>query len=172
MTTSPDLAVRLGDSGLMAVLCLRDGVVTSMTVRLVAGDSRGTSSRVAPGLDGLDSVMAALSAWPRSGPGDESGDWTRHRAFPATGTCFQRDVWRALCEIAPGETITYGELAERIGRPRAARAIGQAVGANPWAPLVPCHRVVAGDGSLGGYAGGTVIKVALLALEGIERKQN
>jgi len=81
-------------------------------------------------------------------------------------------VWRALCEIAPGETITYGELAERIGRPRAARAIGQAVGANPWAPLVPCHRVVAGDGSLGGYAGGTVIKVALLALEGIERKQN
>ncbi|KTG17798.1 MULTISPECIES: methylated-DNA--[protein]-cysteine S-methyltransferase [unclassified Guyparkeria] len=110
-------------------------------------------------------VIAALAAW----PGSETSprDWTRHPAFPRGGTAFQRAVWSALCELAPGETVGYGELARRVGRPRAARAIGQAVGANPWAPLVPCHRVLAGDGSLGGYAGGTAVKAALLAVEGV-----
>ena len=108
-------------------------------------------------------VLAALAAWPL----DTSSrpDWTCHPAFPRHGTDFQRAVWRALCSIGPGETVGYWELAQRIGRPGAARAIGQAVGANPWAPLVPCHRVLAGDGSLGGYAGGTELKAALLALE-------
>lgn len=111
-------------------------------------------------------VIAALTHWPDHPSARR--DWTRHPAFPQRGTSFQRTVWSALCAIPAGETVGYGELARRIGRPRAARAIGQAVGANPWAPLVPCHRVLAGDGSLGGYAGGTAIKSALLAVEGIE----
>ena len=111
-----------------------------------------------------DDVLAALAAWPLDAASRR--DWTRHPAFPRHGTAFQRAVWGALCAIGPGETVGYGELARRIGRPGAARAIGQAVGANPWAPLVPCHRVLAGDGSMGGYAGGTELKAALLALEG------
>ncbi|MCL7743934.1 methylated-DNA--[protein]-cysteine S-methyltransferase [Guyparkeria hydrothermalis] len=115
-------------------------------------------------------VIAALTHWPeRLSAG---ADWTRHPAFPEVGTPFQRAVWSALCAIPPGKTVGYGELARRIGRPRAARAIGQAVGANPWAPLVPCHRVLAGDGSLGGYAGGTAVKSALLALEGIAARRD
>ena len=81
------------------------------------------------------------------------------------GTQFQRDVWRALCEIPPGETRTYQQIAERIGRPRSARAVGQACGKNPVAILVPCHRVVASGGKLGGYSGGLHIKKALLDLE-------
>lgn len=87
------------------------------------------------------------------------------------GTAFQRRVWRALLGIPFGETITYGELARRVGNPRAARAVGAANGANPIAIIIPCHRVVAANG-LGGYGGGLKVKQQLLALEGIplERK--
>lgn len=81
------------------------------------------------------------------------------------GTPFQRAVWSALCQIPPGARCTYGELASRLGRPQAARAIGAAVGRNPIAILVPCHRVVGADGSLTGYAGGLPRKAALLELE-------
>ena len=81
------------------------------------------------------------------------------------GTPFQRGVWRELCRIPYGERRTYGVLAERLGRPRAARAIGAACGANPTPILIPCHRVVAGDGSLCGFGGGVTIKQALLELE-------
>lgn len=82
------------------------------------------------------------------------------------GTVFQRRVWRALTDIPFGETITYGELARRVGRPRAARAVGAANGANPIAIIIPCHRVVAAS-DIGGYAGGLEIKRRLLALEGV-----
>lgn len=81
------------------------------------------------------------------------------------GTPFQLDVWRALAEIPAGETVTYGQLAARLGRPSAARAVGAAVGANPVAVLVPCHRVVRADGNLGGYRWGTARKQQLLAGE-------
>lgn len=84
----------------------------------------------------------------------------------AEGTAFQRDVWRALCAIAPGSLSTYGEVARRVGRPTAVRAVGAAVGRNPVSIVVPCHRVVGQDGSLTGYAGGLARKQALLALEG------
>jgi methylated-DNA-[protein]-cysteine S-methyltransferase len=84
----------------------------------------------------------------------------------ATGTEFQRAVWRALCAIAPGTLTTYGEVARRVGRPAAVRAVGAAVGRNPISIVVPCHRVVGQDGSLTGYAGGIERKQALLALEG------
>lgn len=81
------------------------------------------------------------------------------------GTPFQRRVWAALREIPYGETISYGQLAERIGKPSAARAVGLANGKNPIGIIVPCHRVVGADGSLTGYGGGLERKEHLLAFE-------
>jgi methylated-DNA-[protein]-cysteine S-methyltransferase len=81
------------------------------------------------------------------------------------GTPFQEAVWRLLCEIDCGETTTYGRIARSLGRPQAARAVGAAVGRNPVAILVPCHRVVGEGGALTGYAAGLPRKQALLALE-------
>ncbi len=82
------------------------------------------------------------------------------------GTEFQSNVWAALREIPFGETISYAELARRVGRPDAMRAVGQANGRNPLAVVVPCHRVVSADGSLGGYGGGLDRKRWLLDHEG------
>ncbi|CAN5811261.1 methylated-DNA--[protein]-cysteine S-methyltransferase [soil metagenome] len=84
----------------------------------------------------------------------------------ATGTPFQQRVWRALGEIPYGETISYGELAAHVGQPGASRAVGSANGRNPISIIVPCHRVIAADGGLGGYGGGLDRKQTLLALEG------
>ena len=81
------------------------------------------------------------------------------------GTPFQRLVWEALCRVPYGKTLSYGELARSIGRPRAARAVGHAIGSNPVSIAVPCHRVVGADGSLTGYGGGLLRKDALLRLE-------
>jgi len=81
------------------------------------------------------------------------------------GTPFQREVWTALREIPFGATASYAEIAKRIGRPRAVRAVGAANARNPIAIFVPCHRVIGADGSLTGYAGGLERKRALLALE-------
>jgi methylated-DNA-[protein]-cysteine S-methyltransferase len=81
------------------------------------------------------------------------------------GTQFQRSVWAALQSIPYGETISYGELARRIGQPSASRAVGLANGRNPVAIVVPCHRVIGADGSLTGYGGGMDRKRFLLALE-------
>lgn len=81
------------------------------------------------------------------------------------GTPFQHQVWTELCRIPYGETISYMELAKRIGNPKAVRAVGLANGANPIAIIVPCHRVIGANGSLTGYGGGLPIKKALLALE-------
>ncbi|MEK7628013.1 MAG: MGMT family protein [Patescibacteria group bacterium] len=84
------------------------------------------------------------------------------------GTLFQKKVWHELCKIKKGQVITYAELARRIGKPKAIRAVGNAVGKNPLAPEVPCHRVIRTDGSLGGYSGkgGVKTKLALLKKEG------
>jgi len=83
-----------------------------------------------------------------------------------TGTPFQQAVWQALQGIPTGTTCSYGELALRIDKPAAVRAVGAAVGRNPLSIIVPCHRVVGADGSLTGYAGGLQRKTALLQLEG------
>jgi len=81
------------------------------------------------------------------------------------GTTFQRRVWRALQDIPYGQTISYGELARRIGQPSAARAVGLANGRNPISVIVPCHRVIGANGTLTGYGGGTERKRLLLNLE-------
>ncbi len=86
------------------------------------------------------------------------------------GTDFQRQVWAQLCAIPYGETISYGELARRVGNPKASRAVGLANGRNPVAVIVPCHRVIAADGSLGGYGGGLERKTHLLDLERAHRE--
>ena len=82
------------------------------------------------------------------------------------GTPFQKTVWAELLRIPAGKTRSYGEIAKRIKRPKAFRAVAQACGANPVAIVVPCHRVVGSDGSLGGYSGGLHRKRLLLANEG------
>lgn len=85
------------------------------------------------------------------------------------GTPFQRAVWQAVLAIPYGETRSYGEVAAALGRPQAARAVGAANGANPLAPLVPCHRLIGLDGSLRGYGAGVEVKRWLLDLERGER---
>ena len=81
------------------------------------------------------------------------------------GTPFQLNVWKNLCDIPYGETISYGELACRVGNPKASRAVGLANGSNPLPIIVPCHRVIGSNGKLTGYGGGLPIKEKLLALE-------
>lgn len=85
----------------------------------------------------------------------------------ARGTDFQQAVWRHLTTIPRGSTTTYGAIARALGAPRAAQAVGAAVGANPLSIVVPCHRVLASNGALTGYAGGVETKLALLRLEGV-----
>lgn len=98
----------------------------------------------------------ALHAW-------FDGDLTALDTLPVHihGTTFERSVWAALRRLAPGSTATYGQLATRLGRPAAARAVGRANGANPLVIVVPCHRLTAADGGLVGFAGGIVRKAWL-----------
>ncbi len=84
------------------------------------------------------------------------------------GTPFQLAVWKELCQIPYGQTVSYGALARAVGRPGAARAVGAACGRNPLAIVVPCHRVVGADGRLTGFTGGLDLKTFLLKLEGWE----
>lgn len=88
-------------------------------------------------------------------------------AWRTAGTPFQRRVWRALTGIAPGTTTTYGSLAQTLGVPNAARAVGMANGSNPVGIVIPCHRVIGADGTLTGYGGGLHRKHWLLRHEGV-----
>lgn len=83
------------------------------------------------------------------------------------GTPFQREVWAALAKVPYGVTASYRDLAERIGRPKAVRAVGTANGQNPVPVIVPCHRIIGANGTLTGYRGGLQLKQELLTLEGI-----
>ncbi len=87
------------------------------------------------------------------------------------GTTFQKQVWAELCRIPHGTTLSYAQLAERLGRPKASRAVGRANATNPIALVVPCHRVIGSDGSLTGYAYGTPLKKQLLDWEKSHAKQ-
>jgi methylated-DNA-[protein]-cysteine S-methyltransferase len=90
----------------------------------------------------------------------------RQKTKFVSGTPFQRQIWQALKKIRPGSTRTYKWIADHVGRPKAVRAAGTALGKNPVPIIVPCHRVIASDGSLGGYSGGgTKVKDLLLKLE-------
>jgi O-6-methylguanine DNA methyltransferase len=89
--------------------------------------------------------------------------------YRATGTPFQQSVWYEIAQIPYGKTTTYQAIAHAIGNPKAVRAVGTAVGSNPMSIIVPCHRVLATSGKLGGYAGGLASKTLLLDLEKIPR---
>ena len=121
------------------------------------------------GDDGATELQALRVLWPRAEfLRDEARAtelvaiiWGNKAAkFPlaVTGTNFQVQVWRALLELEPGETVTYGSLARKLGKPDAARAVGTAVGANPVAWVIPCHRVLRAGGVLGGYRWGPARK--------------
>ena len=88
----------------------------------------------------------------------------------SSGTSFQQQVWRSLTKIPRGQTQSYAWVARKIGKPGATRAVGTACGANPVPVIIPCHRVIASDGSLGGFGGGLPMKRRLLALEKTARK--
>jgi methylated-DNA-[protein]-cysteine S-methyltransferase len=100
-----------------------------------------------------------------------AGELTAIDSLPVktAGTRFQRDVWLALRRIPCGATVSYAELAERINRPTAVRAVGHANGSNPVGVIVPCHRVIGANGSLTGYGGGIERKRWLLKHEGISQ---
>lgn len=109
----------------------------------------------------LDRATEELQAYFRG----ECRQFTTPRAA-AWGTPFQRRVWEALAAIPWGATTRYGAIAAQLHQPQAVRAVGAAVGRNPWSIVVPCHRVLGADGSLTGYAGGLARKQALLIQEG------
>ncbi|MBM7702782.1 methylated-DNA--[protein]-cysteine S-methyltransferase [Metabacillus iocasae] len=85
-----------------------------------------------------------------------------------TGTAFQQEVWEALKQIPYGKTCSYSDIAKRIGRPSAVRAVGTAIGANPVMITIPCHRVIGKNGAITGYRGGIAMKQLLLEREGIQ----
>lgn len=111
------------------------------------------------------SLSDARSRMPHARMSERDMAGCPHGRLCLVGTAFRLAVWRGLLAIPRGERVTYGGLAAAIGHPGSARAVGQAVGANPVAVLVPCHRVVAGDGSLHGYRWGTGLKRRILERE-------
>ncbi len=132
----------------------RTGTGTSKT--FLERQYQGKKIELVPGADphGLTGAVADYFA----------GDLHAIDALPVktAGTTFQQEIWRALREIPCGTTISYGELARRIGRPQAVRAVGLANGSNPIGVVVPCHRVIGANGSLTGYGGGIERKRWLL----------
>ena len=157
--------------GEIAVLCSDRGL-REVTVRPQRATAR-VRSRLVPAAAKARSVQppanggAALARQALSEIGEYLAGRRRQFTIPLDleGTPFQVKVWKALLEIPYGETRSYGAIARRIGRPQAARAVGSANRSNPIPLIVPCHRVIAGDGSLGGYAGGLGMKTRLLRLE-------
>ena len=139
------LSVEVTETGLCGLLIDPDG-------------ARARPAVTAAAREHLEATLAALADYFAGRP-------PVLPALDLRGSAFDLVVWNALITIPYGETLTYGELAARIGKPSASRAVGAANGRNPVAILVPCHRVVASGGALGGYAGGLARKRWLLAHE-------
>jgi methylated-DNA-[protein]-cysteine S-methyltransferase len=152
-----ELAIVADEAGrLRAVDWTEHDASMQRSLRLHYGE-HGFSLTPAPNPAGLSAAMRSYFA----------GNLTAIDDLPVAtgGTDFQRGVWRALRRIPCGETISYGELARRIDRPAAVRAVGLANGSNPISVVVPCHRVIGADGSLTGYGGGIERKRWLLVHE-------
>ncbi len=113
-----------------------------------------------------DELLETVADLLRRFYGGEEVDFSGVELDWRVGTPFFRDVWRFVQKVPRGRTVTYGEVAAAIGRPRAARAVGMAMSRNPWPPIVPCHRVVGSDGGLGGFGGGLEMKKKMLEMEG------
>jgi O-6-methylguanine DNA methyltransferase len=137
-------------------------------VELPHSDGRGLDGwlrRCAPGADVRDAFAPNRPAISQLLEYLEGKRTAFDLALDLRGTPFQKRVWAALLQIPYGETRSYQEIARAVGSPRAVRAVGAANGANPASLVVPCHRVIASDGTLGGYGGGLELKARLLAME-------
>lgn len=153
----PILLFALGDSLVGLEFDDRDGRTTGLRERL-ARHLGPFDTRQVPDPAGASTRLARFF----------SGDVRalEDQCVRMLGTDFERSVWEQLRKIPVGKTVSYAELATRVGRPKGPRAVGQANGRNPIALFVPCHRVIASDGTLGGYGGGLERKQALLEHEG------
>jgi AraC family transcriptional regulator of adaptative response/methylated-DNA-[protein]-cysteine methyltransferase len=156
----------IGETSVGRVLVARSAhgvcaVLLGDEVEHLRGELRGRFPRavLAEGDDAMSAMAAEVVAFLESPRGGLDVP------LDLRGTAFQRVVWDALLEVAPGETVSYTEIAKRIGRPDAVRAVAGAIAANPLAVVVPCHRVIRGDGSLSGYRWGVERKQRLLARE-------
>ncbi len=153
-----ELYLLAGDKGLIAASL---GESFSVFRKRHAQSAPGTWQRVKPeGNKVLRSAVVALRSFFKAGkplPGDVPLD--------PRGTAFRKKVWAALRKIPHGKTFSYGEIARRVGSPGASRAVGGACGSNPIPLFIPCHRVIAADGGLGGFGGGLKMKQKLIALE-------
>jgi len=145
-------ALAATDRGVCAIEFL-DGEAAGLETSLAARWPAARLERDDDTADGLSRSIFARGA--------------RSVAIHVSGTNFQIQVWRALLRVPPGGTISYGTLARDAGRPGSGRAVGGAVGANPVAFLIPCHRVLRGDGELGGYRWRPERKAAILAWESV-----
>ncbi len=156
------------DFGWIALLASAQGLWQSALPRLSAQDAINALDSVAVPAqsDSLSAVARQLQAYYAGQLTSFSVDLDMRR-----GTAFQHDVWRATQAIPYGQCMSYGELARRSGHPGAARAVGRAMALNPWPPIIPCHRVLRADGSLGGFGGGLPLKERMLALEGCHAKR-
>ncbi len=148
-------------------LGIDDGAICTATLPTTREAAQEAVARWGAGVPAGAVEAAPLIDLVRRAAEGEDVDMNGHVRFVG-GTPFHRAVWEAILSIPRGATISYAELAHRVGRPGAARAVGQAVGANPVPLLVPCHRVVDADGGLGGFGGGLPMKRALLEQEGVE----
>jgi methylated-DNA-[protein]-cysteine S-methyltransferase len=150
--------------GILSVGCLGDTIVAAefdRTAIQLSGTLRDRFGDRPIAVDIETEPVAAIKAY-------LAGDTINLDALDVdpAGTPFQASVWQALRRIPLGTTISYGELAEWVGRPKAARAVGRANGQNPIPVVIPCHRVIGKDGSLTGFGGGLAWKQWLLDLEG------
>lgn len=141
--------------------------------QLPEADAAATAARMARrfGPGPAAEVPARVQAWAERLRGVMAGSGDTLADIPLADEQqprFHRQVWALARAIPPGETRRYGDLAQQLGGPGAARAVGQALGANPFAPIVPCHRILAAGGGAGGFSapGGLRTKLALLQLEG------
>lgn len=138
-------------------------IASDAGLRRISWPDEDSADRDEAAFDDAHPVLAAAAAQL-----DEYFAGDRHEfdlPFDLIGTDFQREAWLALADVPYGETTSYGEQAERIGRPGASRAVGAANGKNPIPIVLPCHRIVGADGSLTGFAGGLDLKQKLLAHE-------
>ncbi len=149
------------------LIAKRDGKICAVSIRESAPDLERMLDRRFPGEERKrdDALLAAETAV-ISAAIDGRGP-VPAPLLELNGTPFQQSVWKELLKIPSGITRSYAEIARSIGKPKSTRAVAQACGANPVPVLVPCHRVIRNDGSLGGYTGGIHIKLALLRAEGV-----
>ena len=146
------------DEGVHRINFVTDRRTLDDEVHSLEADS---GEHVAHDPDAAAPAVEALAEW------FADGDCDFDVPLAPRGTAFQQRVWEWLLTIPSGSTTSYGEIAFEIGQPGAARAVGGAVGRNPLSIVVPCHRVIASDGSLGGYASGLDRKRWMLAHEGV-----